>query len=226
VHGEKSLFDIEKNIPIPGASIPGIGGLMAKIGGGVSIGYGIGPGTLRNVFIEAAFNPLDDNPDLDVGMGGKLDIPAYAKFSGYVKGGIALDATIAEVSGFLTITVSLKLAGGLSAEFKGRYAKQRFVVDASAEIAAALILGMALDATVRGKAGIGAASIEKCKTWNLKRLEVPTGIDFKLRAPIHYASDEEFKPPSLQTIEFSPPPRIDPGDLLGRIFKAATSSEA
>ena len=226
VHGEKSLFDIEKNIPIPGASIPGVGGLMAKIGGGVSIGYGVGPGTLKNVFIEAAFNPLEDKPDLDVSMGGKLDIPAYAKISGYIKGGIALDATIAEVAGYLTITVSLALKGGLSAEFKGRYAKQRFVVDASADIAAALILGMALDATARAKAGIGAASIEKSKTWNLKRIEVPTGIDFSLKAPIHYASDEAFVPPSLQTIQFSPPPKIDPGDLLGRIFKAATSTDA
>ena len=226
VHGEKNLFDIEKNIPIPGASIPGIGGLMAKIGGGVSIGYGVGPGTLKYVVIEAAFNPLEDKPDLDVGIGGKLDIPAYAKISGSIKGGIALDATIAEVAGFLTITVSLTLKGGLNAEFKGRYAKQRFVVDASAEIAAALILGMALDATARAKAGIGAASIEKSKTWNLKTIAVPTGIDFSVKAPIHYASDEAFVPPSLQTIQFSPPPKIDAGDLLGRIFNAATSAEA
>jgi hypothetical protein len=223
IHGERTLFDIEKNIPIPGASIPGVGGLMAKIGGGVKIGYGIGPGVLRNVFIEAAFNPLEDKPDVEAAMGGRLEIPAYAKFSGYIKGGIALDVTVAEVAGFLTVTVSLMLNGGLAAEFKGRYAKNRFVVDAHAEIFAALILGLALDATVRAKVILLG---EKSKTWNLKQIEVPTGIDFKLRAPIHYASDEPFQAPSMDSIEFSPPPKIDPGDLLGRIFKAATTSES
>jgi hypothetical protein len=222
VQGEKNLFDIEKNIPIPGASIPGVGGLMAKIGGGVNIGYGIGPGVLRNVFIEAAFNPLEENPDVDAGMGGRLEIPAYAKFSGYIKGGVALDVTVAEVSGFLTVTVSLTLNGGLAAEFKGRYAKNRFVVDAYAEIFAALILGLGLDATVRAKV---IALGEKSKTWNLKHLDVPTGLDFKLRAPIHYASDESFKAPTMDSIEFSPPPKIDPGDLLGRIFRAAGGTE-
>jgi hypothetical protein len=223
IHGERTLFDIEKNIPIPGASIPGIGGLMAKIGGGVKIGYGIGPGVLRNVFIEAAFNPLEDKPDVEAAMGGRLEIPAYAKFSGYIKGGIALDVTVAEVAGFLTVTVSLTLNGGLAAEFKGKYAKSRFVVDAHAEIFAALILGLALDATVRAKVILLG---EKSKTWNLKQIDVPTGIDFKLRAPIHYASDEPFNAPSMDSIEFSPPPKIDAADLLGRIFKAASTSQS
>lgn len=222
VQGERTLFDVEQNIPIPGASIPGVGGLMAKVGGGVKIGYGIGPGVLKNVFIAAEFNPLEDNPDLDVGMGGRLEIPAHARFTGYIKGGIALDVTVAEVSGFLTVSASLMLNGGLAAEFKGRYAKHRFTVDAAAEISAALILGLGLDATVRAKAALLG---EKSKTWNLKHLDVPTGIDFKLRAPIHYASDEPFKAPSMDTIEWSPPPKIDPSDLLGRIFKAATTSE-
>ena len=226
VNGNKSLFDIEQNIPIPGASIPGVGGLAAKIGGGVSLGYGIGPGRLRNIAIEAAFNPLEDNPDVDVAIGGRLEIPAHVSFSGHIKGGIALDVAIAEVAGFLTITASLNLAGGVSAEFKGRYAKNRFVVDAAAEVAAALNLGLGLDATARARAGIGPASVEKSKTWKLKQLTVPTGLEFKLRAPIRYASDEAFKPPSLQTIEFSPPPKIDPGDLLERIFKAATANES
>ena len=223
IHGERALFDIEKNIPIPGVSIPGVGGVMAKIGGGVRIGYGIGPGVLRNVFIDAAFNPLEDKADVEVGMGGRLEIPAYAKFTGYIKGGIALDVTVAEVSGFLTVSVSLTLDGGLAAEFKGKYAKSRFVVDAHAEIFAALILGLGLDATVRAQV---IALGERSKTWNLKHIEVPTGVDFKLRAPIHYASDEPFKAPTMDSIEFSPPPKIDPGDLLGRIFKAATTTDS
>lgn len=225
VQGKKNLFDIEQNIPIPGASIPGVGGLMAKIGGGVDIGYGIGPGVLRNVYIEAAFNPLEEKPDITAGIGGRLEIPAYAHLAGYVKGGIALDATIAEVSGFLTITVSVNLNGGLNAEFKGTYAQHRFVIDAYAEILAALTLGLGLDATARAKIGIGRLSAEKSKTWNLKHIEVPTGAEFKLKAPIHYASDEPFRPPTLDSIEFGPPPKIDPGDLLGRIFRAATASE-
>ncbi len=224
IQGKKNLFEIEKNIPIPGVSIPGVGGVMAKIGGGVDIGYGIGPGALNAVFISAEFNPLEEQTDLDVALGGQLHIPAYAEISGHIKGGIALDAAIAEVAGFLTLTVSLKLDGGLDAKFDGHYAKHRFVVDASAQIAAALILGLGLDATVRAKAGIGALSAETHKTWALKHLEVPTGVDFKLEAPIHYASDEAFKAPSLDTLKFSPPPAIDPSDLLKRIFKAATES--
>jgi hypothetical protein len=225
-HGQKNLFDIEQNIPIPGASIPGVGGLMAKIGGGANVSYGIGPGVLQGVYIEAAFNPLDDNPNVEAGMGGQLSIPAHAGIQGYVKGGLALDATIAEVTGFITLTISINLGGGLTAEFKGRYKEHRFVIDAHAEIVAALVLGLGLDATARARLGLGRLSIEKSKTWALKHLEVPTGLEFKLRAPIHYASDEPFRPPTLDRIEFSPPPRIDPGDLLGRIFKAATTSDS
>ena len=45
-----------------------------------------------------------------------------------------------------------------------------------------------------------------------------------MTAPLHYASDEPFQPPSLDTIKFEKP-SIDPKGLLGQLFQSAPSKE-
>jgi hypothetical protein len=221
--GDKEIFKTGITIPIPGASIGPIG-LVIKIDGSLGARYGIGPGTLENAKIEAAFNPLEDDPDPVLDMGATLVIPAYAGIYGKVRGSIAIDVAIASVSGGLTVTASADLEGGLKAAVKIHYEKSRFTLDAFAAIEAALVLGLKLDADVMAEAGIGPFSVSTKKVWNLASFRFPTGLKFGMKAPFHYASNEPFKVPSMDQIEWITP-QLSVGEMLEKIMENASSKE-
>lgn len=65
--GEKTLFQAGISIPIPGLSLGPAVGLKARIEGELAAGFSIGPAQIRNIEITAAFDPLEDNPNLEVG---------------------------------------------------------------------------------------------------------------------------------------------------------------
>jgi hypothetical protein len=200
----KELFSLDISIPIPGASIGGIG-LEARIGGGVKAGYQIGPGSIAPLYFAADFYPLEDNTDLTLEVGGQVNIPAWAKLEAYIYGGVALDVFVAEVGGKLVLTGTIKLDGGLFAPFKATYKAGKIFASLTPEIKAALILGIALDFTAWAKAGIGWLSVKTEKTWNLGRREVNTGLGFSLKAPLEYSTDTGPKLPSIDQIELKKP---------------------
>jgi hypothetical protein len=210
-------------IPIPGASIGGIG-LNVVISGSLGYHYKIGPGQLENVKIEAAFSPLEDDPDIDITAGAKLSIPAEAGLSARIKAGLSIDAFVASVSGNIIVTGSATLRGGASAEAKVHYTKQRFSFDAAAAIEAGLILGLSLDASVEAKAGFGWLSVSTEKVWNLASYQYDTGLKAGMKAKFHYASDEPFKAPSLNDIEWITP-NLDGGKLINSAFDNASNKE-
>jgi hypothetical protein len=142
----KELFSLDISIPIPGASIGGIG-LEARIGGGVKAGYQIGPGSIAPLTFAADFYPLEENSELTLEVGGQVNIPAWAKLEAYIYGGVALDVFVAEVGGKLVLTGTIKLSGGLFAPFKATYKAGKIFASLTPEIKAALILGIALDFT-------------------------------------------------------------------------------
>jgi len=113
---EKSLFDLDISIPIPGASIGGVG-LEARIGGGAKAGYSIGPGSLGPITFTGEFYPLEENSDLKLEVEGMASIPATARLTAYIKGGIVLDALIAEVGGELILSGWIELKGGASSSW-------------------------------------------------------------------------------------------------------------
>jgi hypothetical protein len=225
IKGDYKIFEVGVSIPIPGASIGPVG-LKARIDGALSAGYEIGPGELRNARIEAAFNPLDEKPDLDVLMGAQLYIGARAYISGSISGSVVVDVGIASVSGGLTVTATAQLAGHVASEVKIHYTKSRFEVDADFEAILALALILALDAFVKAEAGIGPFTVEKKKVWNLASVKLDTGmkLGMKMKKPLHYASDQPFQFPSANDIEWITP-NIDPKQVLEKVFSGGSKEE-
>jgi hypothetical protein len=225
IEGEYKFFEIGISIPIPGASI-GPAGVNARIDGSLSAGYKLGPGELRNTKIEAAFNPLDEKPDVDLTFTSTLYIGANAHISGRIAGSIVLDAVVASASGGIAITATASLAGHVGSEVTLHYAKSRFEADAKFELLVGLALTLALDAFVKAKAGIGYFSVEKEKDWKLASFSYDTGLQFgmKLKNPLHYESDKPMKLPSFDDIEWTIP-KIDPGDMLQKMFASAGGTE-
>jgi hypothetical protein len=216
--GDYNIFEIGVSIPIPGASIGPIG-LKARIEGALSAGYQIGPGELRNAKIEAAFDPLEDKPDLDVLISAQVWIGANVHVSGSISGLVEVDVGIASLSGGLKVTATATLEGHAASEVSIHYTKSRLEVDADFRVLLSLALALALDAVVKAKAGIGPFSVSTSKTWNLAAIRFDTGMQLgmRMKKPLHYASDEGFQFPSLSDIEWITP-TIDPQQMLERVF--------
>jgi hypothetical protein len=222
--GKKTLLAVPTiTIPIPGASIGPVG-LVVKIDGGIEIHYQVGPGELRNTKVKAAFNPLDEKPDLDVLFGTQLYVGANAGIGGFVRGALAIDAGIASVSGGLTVGAQADLQGNAQADLKIHYTKSRFEFDAKGMIEAGLALGLTLDADVRAEAGIGPFTASWIKVWHLAAYKLDTGLRFGLEAPLHYDSDKPFKAPSVGDIKWTLP-TLGPQMLLDKAMNSATASE-
>lgn len=205
VADDRTLFDKEFSVPIPFASIGGVVGLKAIFGVKLEASYSLGPIVVEPLTFTAGFNPMDDEPQLNLGASGELKVPVTATLSASLSGGVKLDAYIAEVGGKITITGTIKLKGGLFVPFKGTYSNTEFAVEMTPEARLNLLLGIALSATVWAKAGIGWLSVGTSKTWDLGKREVDTGLGFGIKAPISYSSRTGAKIPSLNQIEFVPP---------------------
>jgi hypothetical protein len=200
----RTLFDKEFSIPIPYASIGGVG-LKAIFGVKLEAGYSLGPIVVEPLTFTAGFNPMDDEPQLNLGAAGQLKVPATATLSASLSGGVKIDAYVAEVGGKITITGTIKLQGGLFVPFKGTYSNKEFAVEMTPEAKLKLLLGVALSATVWAKAGVGWLSTGIEKTWILGKREVDTGLGFGIKAPISYSTKTGAKIPGLDKIEFVPP---------------------
>lgn len=222
--GKKTLLAVPTiTIPIPGASIGPVG-LVVKIDGGIEIHYQVGPGELRNTKVEAAFNPLDEKPDLDLLFGTQLHVGANAGIGGFISARLAIDAYIASVSGGITVGAQADLEGEAQADLKIHYTKSRFEFDAKGMIEAGLALGLTLDADVRAEAGIGPFTASWTKVWRLASYRLDTGLRFGLQAPLHYDSDKPFKAPSVGDIKWTLP-TLDPKTLLDKAMNSAAASE-
>ncbi len=201
---EKSLFDLDISIPIPGASIGGVG-LEARIGGGAKAGYSIGPGSLGPITFTGEFDPLEENSDLKLEVEGMASIPDTARLTAYIKGGIVLDALIAEIGGELILSGWIELKGGLFAKFNAKYEQGKIYAKLVPEIKAALFLGLALDIHAWAKAGVGWLSVRTDKYWNLGKREVDTKLGFSLSAPLEYSTDTGPKFPTIDQVELKKP---------------------
>lgn len=219
----KELFSLGISIPIPGASIGGVG-LKVGIGGFVRIGYGLGPGVIEPLIFAADFYPLEENTDLALGLSGTVKVPAWAMLNAGVYGKVVLDAYVAEVGGKITLSGTVKLAGGFSAPFTATYKQGKIEARVTPEILFKLLLGLGLDLTVWAEAGFSVFSVKTEKTWNLARREVDTGLQFLLRAPIEYSSDTGPKLPSVDQIEFKKP-ELTTEKLANIVSQLASSTQ-
>jgi len=209
----KELFSVDLSIPIPGASIGGVG-LEGRVGGGVTIGYSIGEGALKDLRFAAGFYPLEDNPNLELAVSGLLTIPAQASLTANVHADIVLDAFIAEVGGGLKLIGVIALVGGFKAPFNGSYKEGKIKVELTPEIEFALKLGLALCLRAWAKAGVGWLSVKTEKSWLLAQRNIDTGLGFSMSAPIKYSTDEGLQVPGIDDIKFPKKPDLSKENMM------------
>jgi len=220
---DKELFKLSQDIGIPGLSIGTIG-VVAHIGARLGVSYYVGPGELRDVKLEAGFDPLEEAKNLSVQGHAALVIPAHAGVYLVLEGGLGVSAAgFAEVTGGLTVRGDAGLDGGLESTVDIDYHDGRFAVDAEAAIRAGLSLRLALGAYIDAHVGIGPLQAGWRKDWELKAY-VWNGPSFSVVFPLHYASDEPFQAPSLDQIRFEKL-NVDVKGLLGNVFGSSQSSE-
>lgn len=191
-------------------------GLVATIDAGLTASFSVGPGQFKDIVAQTAFNPLEENPDLVVDLGARLVIPASAGLSLRLRGGLGVSVVVASATGGINLIGSIFLKGGFDSQFTIHYEKSVFVATATAAISAGLILGLDLTADVTLK-GLG---LEKTWEWPLAGYRWDTGLGFKIEAPVRYASNEKFVPPSLDDIKFTPP-QLDFKSFLPKLLKSA-----
>ena len=167
----KDIFTFEKTFPVPSLSIGPLG-VQAVILAGVSAGYSFGPGQLKNVAIEAAFNPLAEKIDPSLKFHCDLDIPANVNLTAKIGGGLRLEAGVGRVTGTITIAAKLGLDMSVGGPLDVTYSNDVFAINAKPGIDAALKLGLSLDAYGKAEIGISPISAYIDKTWNLGRREV------------------------------------------------------
>ena len=223
----KTLFDKEFSIPVPYASIAGVG-LKAVFGVNLTAGYSIGPIVIEPLTFTAGFNPMDDEPQLDLGVTGQLKIPASATLSASLSGGVKIDAYVAEIGGKITITGTVELTGGLFVPFNGTYSNKEFAVEMTPEARLKLLLGVALSATVWAKAGVGWLSKQVDKTWKLGERKVDPHLSFGIKAPVSYSTKTGAKIPTLDQITFVKPDFSSENlsRVAGELFGAAQDNGA
>jgi len=215
-----------KNIPVPFLSF-GPFGLQAEIEAGLFVAYGIGPGLIKDGFIKAKVDPLEDNPDPEFELGGRLSIPIFFRVTGYVSGGLVLDVLIAEAGGKLIVSASAELAGEAGAKFWAIYSKGEFKAEADVRLILDLILKLCVDAYAWAEAGVWRFKVRTSKTWNLLNFPYRPGLQLGidgLKKPISYSSTSGFALPSFNDINWITP-SLDAKDALKRGIDAAGGDE-
>src|SRR5258708_20953123 len=124
--GNCEIFSVGVSIPNPGLTSPKVGGINVRIEGALSAGYQIGPGEIRNVKAEAAFNPFEDKPDLDIILTGQFYIGMNAHITGSIRGGVEISIAIASVIGGLGIPGTASLDGHVLTHGKLHYRRASF----------------------------------------------------------------------------------------------------
>jgi hypothetical protein len=211
------------NLQIPLFAIPlGVSniGVIATVGGALTFGYGIGPGELRGTRIEGAFNPFDENPDIELLAASRLHVPMYASVSLTVRGGLGLAAAVAEVTGGIEATGGLRLDGLVGGALELRYRQGRVRFTAQGEAIVTPVLSLSLDASIIARAGVLGVGVEERWAWNLAAWSWSSGLQFGMRAGLGYDSVEGMRLPSADDIEWIVP-QIDAPALVRRLLDTA-----
>lgn len=227
---KKDLFTLDVPVPIPGLSI-GTTGLVFHIRGGVGVAYSFGPGTLEPLRFSAGFDPLEEDPDLELTVTGSVKVPASATLSAGISGSLSVQVDIlvgsAGAEGGLELRGDLILSAGAFANFDAAYKKKRLTAKLVAGIDTKLLLGLALTAFARAWAGAFGISGEIRKDWTLAKKTIDTHIGFFISAPFEYADDTGVKLPEFKDITLKKP-EITTDNLkriLGELFGSASEKE-
>ncbi|MFJ9456287.1 DUF4157 domain-containing protein [Kitasatospora sp. NPDC101447] len=188
-------------------------GLVAQLSAAAAFRYSFGPGEIRDLVISAAFDPLEQDTDLEVGAKARLVLPAEAGLELRLRAAAGLSAGVASVTGGISVTGGVLLKGGLNAEAALVYARNVLSFDAKAEIKVQPVLTLRIAADITAKARLLG---ETSWPYELAAYAYETGLEFGLIAPFHYESDQPLRLPEAKDIQWITP-KIDVMALAGQI---------
>lgn len=188
-------------------------GLVARIGASMAAQYSFGPGEIRDMAIAAAFNPLEEDSDVEVEAQARLVLPAQAGIELSLRAAAGLSLAVASVTGGITVTGGVLLRGGLEAGVRLRYAKHILAFDAEAAVRVQPVLTLRIEADIVAEASLIG---EQRWPYELASYSYATGLEFGMIAPFHYQSDQPLRLPEAKDIRWIVPD-IDVGALTDRI---------
>jgi hypothetical protein len=225
--GDVEVLHLSRTFPVPGLSI-GTLGVVAQAGLRFGFSYGVGPGEFRNVKLQAGFDPLEANPNVEVTGDALLVIPAHAGVYLILGGGLGVGVDIgiasASATGGLTVRGDLGIRGDLNMPLHFSYGMGHFVFDARPEVRAALVVKLGLGAYVEARVAVGPWEAGTRKDWELAAFDFSPGLEFGVAFPIHYDSAKEFRAPSTDDIQFERP-SFDLTKVVGGLFGQARGTE-
>ncbi|MEA2490142.1 MAG: hypothetical protein QOH21_1934 [Acidobacteriota bacterium] len=222
IKGDYKFFEVGVDIPIPGASIGNLAGLIARVEGSLSAGYTIGPAVIQEAELAAGMSPFAKDTGAGVSFKGRITMPAEAYISGKVSGQVALSAFVAEIAGGISLEAKATLRALSDIRTDVLYTPQRFTFHGELNASLGLLLNVALTAYVVARAGLTEwFSTETRKDWTLGSWPFRPNLALTMQAAFDYASDRQFQMP---TIAFNKP-AIDGDKLVRGGFDQATPKE-
>jgi hypothetical protein len=221
--GHKEFFNRSLDIPILGITLGPLGsvGLIARITAGFGVNYYFGPGTLENIRIAVAFNPLEEDMAITADGHAEFNIPAYAGAYLRLRGALGLSALIASVTGGIEATAELGLQGGARTAVDVHYAQGQFSLEGTTRIAVSPVFRLGLTANIIAEVGALGLTHEWRKDWQLYNFEVGAGWQMGLEASMGYNSRDGVRLPSLDQIHWIYPQNVDAGQILRDIYTRA-----
>lgn len=187
-------------IPLGSRSI----GLVGTIGGGLQGFAGIGPGQLRDTFLEVKYNP-DHEDQTTVTGNARFVVPANAGLRIYARAGIGASVAIARVSGGLELGGSLAIEGEASAAVNVNWTPQTGLqLNAEANISVQPKFKFDVSAYVEASLDLLVTELSEEKRWTLAQFEYGSALTVGLKFPIHYQEGQPFDV-SLNDVEFTYP---------------------
>jgi hypothetical protein len=187
-------------IPLGSRSI----GLVGTIGGGLEGFAGIGPGQLRDTFLEVRYNP-DHEDQTSVTGNARFVVPANAGLRLYARAGIGASVAIARVSGGLELGGSLAIEGEASAAVNVNWTPQTGLqLNAEANISVQPKFKFDVTAYVEASLDLLVTELSEEWRWTLAQFEYGSALTVGLRFPIHYQEGQPFDV-SLDDVQFTYP---------------------
>lgn len=219
----KKLFSVGMDIPILGFVVPVIRqrvGIFANIGGSMTLGAGIGPGTIRNAKLHITYNPSRPQ-DTKLSGSARLRIPANAGVKLSIHG--ALGAGIPIISATLGLEASGKLgvSGALDTGIDLAWnPSQGLSFEAFGKISAQPKLRFDLTGFAKVEADVYLTTYELYrKNWRLASIEFGPNMRLGMKFPVKYDKKRGLQL-SWRNVTFEKP-KVDTRSLLkGLVGKA------
>ena len=207
---EKRIFGINIDIPLVGVSVAGQHiGIFATIGGGLDAKASIGPGQLRDLSLEIAYNPSHEDQTTITGHA-QFYVPAFAGLRLFVRGGVGVGIPVVDAKAGLEVGAELGVQGAAQADVTVEWSPAKgLALDAEGQIWAEPKFKFDVSAFVEVTADLLVTEVDLYSDkWNLASFEYGSGMRFGITFPLHYREGQPFDV-ALSDVQFQVPD-IDP----------------